>query len=150
MHEIEIQKIVAFSDIQFSTKNSLFFRCSVYKFSIQNTFIENELFENVRPNWGGNFGFWLKRARINSPPPLSCRNYKWYEFFFMLWNNDTCMDIEQLKTFWNKNTFFDFFNFWRRHQIWVNFCFAKYFLFYFINSLCIYIDPNCSCHEWFD
>ena len=50
MHEIEIQKIAGFSDIQFSTKNSLFFHCWVYKFSIRNTFIENELFENVRPN----------------------------------------------------------------------------------------------------
>ena len=50
MHEIEIQKIAAFSDFQFSTKNSLFFRYSVYKFSIQNTFIENELFEYVRAN----------------------------------------------------------------------------------------------------
>ena len=50
MHEIEIQKIAAFSDIQFSAKNSLFFHCSVYKLNIRNTFVENELFENARPN----------------------------------------------------------------------------------------------------
>ena len=50
MREIEIQKIAAFSYIPFFPKNPLFFRCSVYKFTIRNTFIENELFENVRPD----------------------------------------------------------------------------------------------------
>ena len=47
--ETEIQKIAAFSDIPFSAKNLLFFRCSVCKYSIRNTFIEIELIENVRP-----------------------------------------------------------------------------------------------------
>ena len=54
MHEIEIQKIAAFSDIQFFTKNLLFFCCSVCKYSIRKTFngivsyvMENELIENV-------------------------------------------------------------------------------------------------------
>ena len=56
MNEIEIQKIAAFSDIQFSTKNLLLFCFLVCKYSIRNTFnesvsytMENELIENVRP-----------------------------------------------------------------------------------------------------
>ena len=62
MHEIEIQKITAFSDIQFFTKNLLFFRCSVCKYSIRNTFngivsyvMENELIENLIPTLRGLF-----------------------------------------------------------------------------------------------
>ena len=60
MHEIEIQKIEVFSDIQFSTKNLLLFCCLVRKYSIRNTFnesfsftMENELIENVRPTLTG-------------------------------------------------------------------------------------------------
>ena len=60
MHEIEIQKIAAFSDIQFSTKNFWLFCCLVCKYSIGNTFnesfsytMENELIENVRPTLRG-------------------------------------------------------------------------------------------------
>ena len=49
MHELEIQKIAAFSDIQFSTKNLLLFRCLAYKYSIRNIFMETEFIENVRP-----------------------------------------------------------------------------------------------------
>ena len=56
MHEIEIQKIAAFSDIQFSTKNLLLFCCLVCKYSIQNTSnesvsytMENELIQYVTP-----------------------------------------------------------------------------------------------------
>ena len=49
MHELEIQKIAAFSDIPFSTKNLLLFRCLAYKYSIRNIFMETEFIENVRP-----------------------------------------------------------------------------------------------------
>ena len=62
MHEIKIQKIPAFSDVQFSTKNFLLFCCLVCKYSIRNTFnesvsytMENELIENVRPTLSGIF-----------------------------------------------------------------------------------------------
>ena len=60
MHEIEMQKIAAFSDIQFSTKNLLLFFCFLCKYNIRNTFnksvsytMENELIENVRPTLRG-------------------------------------------------------------------------------------------------
>ena len=60
MHEIEVQKIEAFSDIQFSAKNLLLFCCLVCKYIIRNTFnesvsytMENELSENVRPTLRG-------------------------------------------------------------------------------------------------
>ena len=60
MHEIEIQKIAAFSDIQFSTKSLLLFCCLVCKYSIRNTFtesvsytMENELIKNIRPTLRG-------------------------------------------------------------------------------------------------
>ena len=121
IHEIEIQKIAAFSDIQFFTKNLLFFRCSVCKYGIQNIFngivsyiMENELIENFIPTLRGYFGSCLKRTRVNSPPLLFRRNYKWYEFFSMYEIMILAMDIEQLKRFWNKNKFSDFFNFWWR------------------------------------
>ena len=62
MHEIEIQKVATFSDIQFSTKNLFLFCCLVCKYSIRNTFnesvsytMENELIENVRPTLRGLF-----------------------------------------------------------------------------------------------
>ena len=62
IHEIEIQKIAAFSDIQFFTKNLLLFCCLVCKYSIQTTFnesvsytMENQLIENVRPTLSGLF-----------------------------------------------------------------------------------------------
>ena len=60
MHEIEILKIAASSDIQFSAKNLLLFCCLVCKYSIRNTFNEsvshtmkNELIEDVRPTLRG-------------------------------------------------------------------------------------------------
>ena len=62
MHEIEIEKIAAFSDIQFSTKNPLLFGCSVCKFNIRSTFMENEIFENVRPTLRGLFWVLLEKG----------------------------------------------------------------------------------------
>ena len=55
--------------------------------------------------------------RVNSPHPLFLRNYKWYEFFSWCKIMILSMDIEQLKIFWNKNKFSDFFKFWSRDQI---------------------------------
>ena len=136
IHEIEIQKITAFSDIQFSTKNLLLFRCSVCKYSIRNTFNESVSMKVFRipwkmswlkmldPLWGGYFESCLKKTRLNSPPSLFGRNHKWYEFFSMYEIMILAMEIEQLKRFWNKMKFSDFFNFRWRHQILSKFLFC--------------------------
>ena len=61
------------------------------------------------PLCGGYFGSCLKGKRVNSPPLLFRRNYKRYELFSMHEIMIVAMDTEQLKRFWNKNKFSDFF-----------------------------------------
>lgn len=56
-------------------------------------------------------GIVLKVVRVNLPPPLFHRNYKWYEFISWYENMIFVMDMSYLKIFWFKNKYCDFFNF---------------------------------------
>ena len=97
MHEIEIQKIAAFSDIQFSTKNLLLFRCSICKYSIWNTFnksvsytMENELIENVRPTLSGLFWVLLEEDKGKFTTFAVSQELQMVWILFHVWNQDAC------------------------------------------------------------
>ena len=97
MHEIEIQKIAAFSDIQFSTKNLLLFRCSVCKYSIRNTFnenvsytMENELIENIRPTLRGLFWVLFEEDEGKFTTFVVSQELQMVWILFHVWNHDIC------------------------------------------------------------
>ena len=97
MHEIEIQKIAAFSDFQFSTKNLLLFCCSVCKYSIRNTFIEsvsyameNELIENVGPTLRGLFWVLFEEGDGKFITFVVSQELQMIWIHFHVWNHNTC------------------------------------------------------------
>ena len=103
MHEIEIQKIAAFSDIQFSTKNLFLFCCLVCKYSTRNTFnesvlytMENELIENVRPTmrWFSVF-FEEDEGKFTtySPPIINGMNsFPCMESWYLPWSTNEILE----------------------------------------------------------
>ena len=97
MHEIEIQKIASFSDIQFSTKNLLLFRCSVCKYSIWNTVnesasytMENELIKNVRPTLWGLFWVLFEEEEGKFTTFVVSQELQKVWIIFHAWNHDSC------------------------------------------------------------
>ena len=97
IHEIEIQKIAAFSDIQFSTKNLLLFCCLVCKYSIRNTFnesvsytMENELIENVRPTLRGLFWVLFEEDEGKFTTFVVSQELQMVWILFHVWNHDIC------------------------------------------------------------